>query len=211
MGTRNLTIVVLNNTIRVAQYCQWDGYPEGQGKTILSFLKTANLEEFKEKVAALVEADDNYVKDLWVKCGASPASDFVNMDVSAKFEKDYPQFHRNTGADILSMIAKAKPGFAVRLDTEFAADSLFCEFAYVVDLDNSTLEFYAGFNEKPLTSEERFFFLQKEGGDRGYYPVKLVSTYSLNALPEWQQLDADLNPEANAEGAQESALRTADI
>ena len=40
MGTRNLTIVRnKEGIIRVAQYGQWDGYPEGQGITALNFIK----------------------------------------------------------------------------------------------------------------------------------------------------------------------------
>lgn len=31
MGTRNLTCVVLDGEFKVAQYGQWDGYPEGSG------------------------------------------------------------------------------------------------------------------------------------------------------------------------------------
>jgi hypothetical protein len=32
MGTRNLTIVIADKKIKVAQYGQWDGYIEGNGK-----------------------------------------------------------------------------------------------------------------------------------------------------------------------------------
>ena len=39
MGTRNLTCVIKDGKYRVAQYGQWDGYPEGQGMNILNFLK----------------------------------------------------------------------------------------------------------------------------------------------------------------------------
>ena len=37
MGTRNLTCVVLDGKYVVSSYGQWDGYPSGQGKTILNF------------------------------------------------------------------------------------------------------------------------------------------------------------------------------
>src|SRR5574337_1233174 len=48
MGTRNLTAVMMNGEYKVAQYGQWDGYPEGQGKTILEFLSgDGNIEKLK--------------------------------------------------------------------------------------------------------------------------------------------------------------------
>lgn len=39
MGARNLTAVYLDGQYKVAQYGQWDGYPEGQGITVLTFLR----------------------------------------------------------------------------------------------------------------------------------------------------------------------------
>ena len=48
MGTRNLTMVIDRaGKLKVAQYGQWDGYPSGQGATILAFAKD------KEKMAKL--------------------------------------------------------------------------------------------------------------------------------------------------------------
>ena len=38
MGTRNLTVVFMDGEYKVAQYGQWDGYPEGQGITCFNFL-----------------------------------------------------------------------------------------------------------------------------------------------------------------------------
>jgi hypothetical protein len=34
MGTRNLIAVFFDGEYRVAQYSQWDGYPEGQGGNV---------------------------------------------------------------------------------------------------------------------------------------------------------------------------------
>ena len=39
MGTRNLTIVYSNGEYKVAQYGQWDGYPEGLGVQLLKYLR----------------------------------------------------------------------------------------------------------------------------------------------------------------------------
>ena len=38
MGTQNLTSVWFEGKYRIAQYGQFDGYPSGQGLTVLHFL-----------------------------------------------------------------------------------------------------------------------------------------------------------------------------
>ena len=55
MGTRNLTVVYHGGKHVVAQYGQWDGYPEGQGITCLDFLhrQNGNFDNFKSKLALL--------------------------------------------------------------------------------------------------------------------------------------------------------------
>ncbi len=54
MGTRNLTLVKdKEGKTKVAQYGQWDGYPEGQGTTILNFIRS------KENRGALAEVLKN--------------------------------------------------------------------------------------------------------------------------------------------------------
>ncbi len=51
MGTRNLTCVYLDGKCKVAQYGQWDGYPEGQGVTCLNFLRDEMVEpKFREEL-----------------------------------------------------------------------------------------------------------------------------------------------------------------
>lgn len=57
MGTRNLTAVYLDGQYKVAQYGQWDGYPEGQGITVLTFLRDKmDLELFKEAFTSPVRS-----------------------------------------------------------------------------------------------------------------------------------------------------------
>ena len=54
MGTRNLTMVIdKRGDLKVAQYGQWDGYPEGWGVEILNFARD------KEKMAKLEKELDN--------------------------------------------------------------------------------------------------------------------------------------------------------
>lgn len=59
MGTRNLSLCKKNGEIKIAQYGQWDGYPSGQGRTILKFLLgKGNLEKLKEIVDDIKNIED---------------------------------------------------------------------------------------------------------------------------------------------------------
>lgn len=67
MGTRNLTFVIdKEGQVKVAQYGQWDGYPSGQGATILEFAKDKEkmqkLESALNKIKFYNECDD--IKDF---------------------------------------------------------------------------------------------------------------------------------------------------
>lgn len=192
MGTRHLTAVVLDGQYKIAQYGQWDGYPDGQGMTILTFLHDEfNRALFENKVRALRFGTAEELQAEWTACGADPNSPYVTFEVSAVHKERYPQNSRDTGAGILKIVQDGPDGMALFDDLAFAANSLFCEWAYVIDLDRNTFEVFEGFNETKLGNGERFYFLQdeekmkadKEPYTSNYYPVKLVVSFSLMNLP----------------------------
>ena len=53
----------------------------------------------------------------------------------------------------------------------FIKDSLFCEYAYIVNLDTDQLEFYCGFQHKP--DETNRYGCEE---DQGYYPSRMPSS-----------------------------------
>jgi hypothetical protein len=107
---------------------------------------------------------------------------WMNMDQSKLFQEKYPYLSRDNGAGILQMIMDGEEEqIWVTDSTDFAGDSLFCEWAYLIDLDKNVLEVYEGFNKEPLTIEDRFFNLTDS--DSEYHPIKMVKKYNLNNLP----------------------------
>ena len=117
---------------------------------------------------------------------------WMNMEQAAKYHEKYPFRTRDNGAQILELLYNDETDNLLWIhdSSEFAADSLFCEWAYVIDLDKETFEVYEGFNKSPLLSDERFYPLQEKNahyeerkGERQYYPVKHVKTYKLSELP----------------------------
>lgn len=188
MGTRNLTIAYVDGEYKLAKYCQWDGYPDGQGSTILNFLKKTNLDIFRLKIKKLRKISDEEINNKWAECGATK-DNFVSMEVSNKMNTKYPHLHRDMGASILKYIMAQPAGLKIPFRLNFAAESLFCEWAYVIDLDKQILEVYEGFNKKPLSEKDRFLFLQKdeknkEEADSEYYPIRLIRSFKLSRLPQ---------------------------
>jgi len=173
MGTRNLTCVALDGEYKIAQYGQWEGYPGGQGMTALEFLRMlvkspTKVSKFTEKVKALGSISAQEIDDL------------ESFD-SPNFENKYPYLCRNMGAEILDFVLKFKGSLRLYNSIEFAGDSLFCEWAYVIDLDKKTFEVYAGFNQKSLSSSERFFNYNAPNKD--YCPIKLLVSFPMDKLP----------------------------
>lgn len=192
MGTRNLTCIKKNGKYVLAKYCQWDGYYEGQGKIIADFLrKPGNIEKLRARADDLAFITDDELKAKWISVGANPDEDFVSWDVSELFGQKWPELHRNMGGDILDAICKSEGTFKTIDSLTFAADSLFCEFAYVIDFDENTFSWYEGFNHSPLNETERFHFLQtndppKDYRETPYYPVRMKGSVPLepDKIPE---------------------------
>lgn len=64
---------------------------------------------------------------------------------------------------------------------DFMADSVFCEYAYIVNLDEMTVEFYKGFQSKPH-NKGRYASLPSK---HDYFPVALVGSYPIAGVAEW--------------------------
>lgn len=200
MGTRHLIAVQLGGRYKVAQYGQWDGYPSGQGARVLNFLQQVNLEEFKERVGKLRWVRKEMIEAAYKKLGIH--GDWMTMEESARFREAHPEWHRDTGAGILSLIME-RDKLYLQNAIDFAGDGLFCEWCYVVDLDAGTLEVYSGFKKEPLTESDRFFKYDKDKSD--YRAVSKIAEWSLDNLPSLDELirvgEVEEDRRANVEDA----------
>lgn len=184
MGTRSLIAVQINGEYKIAQYGQWDGYPEGQGSDVLNFLKKADIEEFKKAVSECRYLSDSELSER-------------NMP---DWQKIYPELSRDAGADILTLVLFSNKRF-LKNSIDFANDSLFCEWVYVIDLDNMKFEVYEGFNKKPLSKVDRFY--SDEIPENGYYPVVKIKGYDISALPKEEVFIAECNGNEDEEEDEE--------
>lgn len=186
MGTRHLICVYADSEFKLAQYGQWDGYPAGAGVNVLSFIRKylnspAGISTFMQHLSDTYEVTQKELDKWYVDAGHDGKSEWISLDVSDKFKDAHPSVQRDMGSGILEYIF-LNDHVPIVSGVDFAADSLFCEWAYVINMDIHMLEVFKGFNKSPLPSNERFYFLNGSGCDM-YYPVKLVASFSFDELP----------------------------
>lgn len=117
MGTRSLIRIIKNKKTKVAQYCQWDGYPDGQGLGILRALRGIDKEKFSKQVD---------------KCAFVPDKETNEIE----WRRAYKYNNRDLGSDIINMILNDEDDIIYLFDnSSFSEDGLFCEYHWVIDLD----------------------------------------------------------------------------
>ena len=67
-------------------------------------------------------------------------------------------------------------------ESRFLIDSLFCEFAYIINLDTNKLEYYEGFNLDPNAPGRYAKNTLYKNDEKIYYGVKLVKEIELTDL-----------------------------
>lgn len=174
MGTRHLVCVYSNKRFQVAQYGQYDGYPSGTGADVLSFLHMLSDKEFK-----------TFKKKLRN----------VRLHPEAEFrDKDLYNIHpQPTASEVLNEIFASDKEIHLINNASFGGDSLFCEWAYVINMDTNTFDVYEGFVKDVHESAPLFLKYKRPPKEKpknskhqidDYYPVKLAASYGLECLPD---------------------------
>lgn len=127
MGTRHLTKVIdSTGRTRVAQYGQWDGYPDYTGTNILDFISRFKvLDKIETNLKKVHFITDEEVEQLL------QGVDDINSV--------YPSLSRDTGCDILKVIVYST-GYTLPLvdSSDFESDTLFCEGVYTLNYQTKT-------------------------------------------------------------------------
>jgi len=181
MGTRGCWGFRIDGQDKLT-YNHYDSYPTGLGKDLVEALQTIPLAELKDKARALrlVDGDDTPTKKE-----REELREFANLRVSHGTDEDWYCLLRETQGN---MTATFKAG--VMIDShDFLENSLFCEWAYIINLDSGEFETYKGFQQKYHSHGRYYSTMAKEG----YYPVALVKQYRLQDIPQdWaEQLEKE--------------------
>jgi len=185
MGTRGLTVVVMDGKHRVAQYGQWDHYPTGQGTTALTFCRKhlatdKGRKKFKKAVGKVRFIDDAKLDALYLEVGVDlkKSNGMVPCDKSDEFNEKYPHLHRNCGAEVLDAVLNGATDLQDSLEFGTGDGGGFsCEGIYLVNLDKNVLEVYYG-SQMPSQHQGTMHRLIEEQETA----VPLVATFDLDNI-----------------------------
>ena len=190
MSTRGAVGFAVDGKLKLA-YNHSDSYPSGLGQDVVDFMSeqlhpmfvmegsyALNMDLFKDKVRAVKQ----------IKKGVPPTATEIAMyasnadlGVSEQNLGDWYCLLRNyQGVDGLKAIVAGKLHHMDNANT-FPEDSLFCEWAYIIDLDGEALEVYQGFQSKKH-KEGRFASVKPKDKQDKYYGCRLVKTIPFNKL-----------------------------
>lgn len=201
MGTRGL-FGFRKNGIDKAMYNQYDSYPECLGRKVIDWLKTVTPEKLNEMFdkIVLVNADE---KPNETEKAELKECELYGDDRNS--EEWYWAIHAIQGnPSLIEKIADTYGKVYMTDDISFIKESVFCEYAYIVNLDEGVLEFWKGWQTKPW-SENRYGTDEVSGTSKKYYPCKRISILrfrdiadiSTDSLVECLKVFDALNEEAN--------------
>lgn len=197
MGHRGLIGFVIDGQEKLT-YSHWGSYPEGNGLTMLEFARGLVVPEGRFGRPSIDQAQLQRIRDLAVvEEDSKPTAKqrellarYTDLSVGDQTDESWYVLLRETQGDPERIL---DAGYMID-STPFAADSLFNEGSYLIDLDAGTYEAYDGFVKEPH-NEGRFAHLTPRPDHEGnveYYPIKLAGSWPLLELPTNQEFLAHL-------------------
>lgn len=194
MGTRGSLGVVIDGTNKLA-YNHYDSYPSHLGVKMLGSARSMSheLDAARSLARKLVLVDEQEVPTAEQ---VKTLLDNLDNPEDTRTDQDWYNVLRDAQGDLFGYL---QAGFMPD-GGSFPSDSLFCEYAYVIDLDTETFEAYVGFQQEPHT-EGRFAesVVTEEYRTAQYYPVKLVKSWPLSDLPTDEEFLAVTEPDEDDE------------
>lgn len=173
MGTRGIVGLIIDTQIK-ASYNHFDSYPSGLGLDVVKFVKGIDdLDAVIAQARALVVVPED----------GEPTPEQVQRMTGQETPDtavggEWYTWLRDAQGDLAETL---RLGFATD-GIAFAANSLFCEWGYLVNLDNSTVEVYRGFQEEPHI--DGVFATAEPYAGTTYYPIRRIAVIPFDQLSD---------------------------
>jgi hypothetical protein len=184
MGTRGAVGVKLGDQI-FATYNHFDSYPSSLGTRMVEFcrgLSKDQLAVLKERFKHVVIVDDYDDKPTEENQKRYVEAGFYDETVGDRTPGDwYNLLRKIQGMGYIQAVLDGTCQHWID-GKNFLENGLSCEYAYIIDLDKETIEFYEGGSEEPDKNSPLPF--EQAPDEHGYYPVKFMGRAALEAIPD---------------------------
>ena len=174
MSTRGVWGFRKNNEDKL-MYNHGDSYPTYLGKEVFEAIKEYKVEDMKSAFDRMTAVDEdkkptkNELKEL--------AYNYRHEMSKCDSESWYVALREAQG-NLVAYIVNKLPYYIN--SNNFIYDSLFCEWGYIINLDDNTLEVYTGFNTKE-SNQGRYASVSKDENHE-YYGCTLIKVYTFNEI-----------------------------
>lgn len=189
MSTRG-SIGFRHNSQDYLTYNHCDSYPEALGVCALEFTKEI-VENIGVKWARKML---DGVKVIHASEESEPTPEdiealkpYTDTSLGSKSTSDWYCLTRRLQGDLKEML---KCGYML-VNNDFIYDSAFCEYAYIINLDDEVLEVYKGFNQGRPGEESRYIFDQSKFAEHRmgpieemFFPCSIVAKFPFDNLPK---------------------------
>ena len=177
MSTRGL-YGLRKNGIDKTFYHHCDSYPDYLGYNIAEFIRETSIEELHQIYDGIIlvgETSKVYPDQLQWCLDAR----IINLNLGTQSTNDWYCLLRDLQGNLpmVKKLVKETGKCYMMDDHEFILDSLYCEYGYIINLDDETLEFFKGFQGRADTNN-------RYGTDmlNGYYPCKIILAIPLREI-----------------------------
>jgi len=195
MGTRGIYGFYRDGVDKLT-YNHFDSYPEELGKNIVSFIKETTITELNQIFDRIIMVEEDSIPNLIQVYECEKYSD---TSIGTGIITDWYCLLRNTQGDLNPY----KEGLLYMIEySGFIKSSLFCEWGYIINLNDNILEIYRGFINKPNSSNNRYkddepyttddFTLVNQNGEKthcpkkDYYSCEMIISFPLDNIPsDW--------------------------
>lgn len=189
MGTRGLYGIRKNGRDK-ATYNHWDSYPDYLGREVAKFCASRTLEELNTLFdnIELVDEMSQPTEDQKKRC---VDAGWYDGSVSEQSTDDWYCLLRKLQGnfDELRKFTSGEEKIYMNDGISFIRNSLFCEYAYIINLDTGKLEFYVGFQHGAQHGNR----YGEEPKDNGYYPCRLALEIPLVDIADVDRVVAMMN------------------
>ena len=189
LGSRGLIGIKYEN-IFVGIANSFNAFPDKLGFWVIEFikelLKENGMPKFKAKLKQLIIISGDYKPEPNLRMLFSDRGNIKIESTKVREDLENGEFLRRIYNGNLKKISN---------EIQFGYDGLFCEFAYILNLDTYKLEFYMG-NRPNFLSDKTGLFLNhicniSDDRKHTYYSVQKIEEYSLTSLPTIKILEEE--------------------